>query len=135
MDYAVLNKNPDVAPASVPHYIDANGNAAPWPFPLRTSGAVPIGGAIAYTDRTVTSASGANQTLVAANAGRKNLILKNGAGVAGVNILGGTAAIGGAGTLTFQPYEALVLSGDECPTGAVTFIATAGAYFTAIEGT
>jgi hypothetical protein len=133
--YPELNRAPNEAQSSVPHYIDGNGNAVPWPFPLRTSGSLPVGGAVTYTDRTVTSATGASQTLVAANPGRKNLILKNGAGIAGVNILNGTAAIGGAGTLTFQPYEALALSGDECPTGAINLIAAAGAYFTAIEGT
>ena len=29
MDYPVLNKSPNVAPAVVPHTIDANGNAVP----------------------------------------------------------------------------------------------------------
>lgn len=93
-----------------------------------------IGGGIAYTDKTITSATGSSQTLAAANASRKSLLIKNGASPTGVNILGGTAAIGGAGTLTLQAFEMLFLSGADCPVGAITVISTASAYISAFEG-
>lgn len=93
-----------------------------------------IGGGITYTDKTITSATGSSQTLAATNASRKSILIKNGANQTGVNILGGTAAIGGAGTLTLLPYETLYLSGADCPVGAITVISTAAAYISAFEG-
>lgn len=101
------------------------------PLPVTSSG---IGGGITYTDKTITSASGSSQTLAAANASRKSLLIKAGASATGVNINGGTAAIGGAATLTLQPYESLFLSGEDCPVGAITVISTAAAYISAFEG-
>lgn len=103
----------------------------PLPVQQATS---PVGGGITYTDKTITSATGSSQTLAAANASRKSILIKNGASATGVNILGGTAAIGGAGTLTLQAYESLYLSGADCPVGAITVISTAGAYIFAVEG-
>lgn len=85
-------------------------------------------------DRTITSLSGSSQTLANANPARKKLILKNGAANAGVNLKGGTAAIGDAETITLLPYEGLVLSGKECPLGAITVIGTSTNYFSAYEG-
>lgn len=59
---------------------------------------------ITPTDRTITSATGASQTVMAANAARHGLIIQNtGNANCGVNPTGGTAAIGGAGTLTLLP--------------------------------
>lgn len=86
-------------------------------------------------DRTITSLSGSSQTLVSASeALRKRLILKNGAAAAAINLNGGTAAIGGAGCLTLQPYEGLALYGDDCPKSAVTVIGTSTNYFSCFEG-
>lgn len=91
------------------------------------------GGALAPTDKTITSATGSSQPLAAANANRKALFVKNGASNTGVNLTGGVAAIGGAGTITLQPYEGLILEGGICPVGAVTVISTASAYVSAFE--
>lgn len=89
---------------------------------------------VGNVDRTITSLSGSSQTLMAANPIRKRIIIKNGAFNAGVNLLGSTAAIGGAGTITLLPYEALILTGDDCPKTAITVIGTATAYLSALEG-
>lgn len=93
-----------------------------------------IGGGITYTDKTVTSATGSSQTLAAANASRKSILIKAGNSAVGVNINGGTAVIGGAATWVLQPTESFALSGADCPVGAITVISTAGAYITALEG-
>lgn len=121
--------------ATRPHgQMDANGNlkVAGTTTP---SGLAPVGGGITYADKTITSATGSSQTIAAANAGRKSLIIKNGGSNTGVNILGGTAAIGGAGTVTLQPYEPMVLDGASCPLGAITIISTSTAYISCLEGT
>lgn len=86
-------------------------------------------------DRNITSLTGASQTLLNASPSlRKRIIFKNGAAIAAINLNGGTAAIGGAGSLTLQPYEGLALYGDDCPKSAVTVIGTAGQYFGCVEG-
>ncbi len=62
---------------------------------------------ITPTDRTITSMSGSSQQLMAANASRKSLnIMNTGTSNIGVNPTGGTAVIGGAGTLTIVPQGA-----------------------------
>lgn len=59
---------------------------------------------ITPTDRTITSATGSSQTVMAANASRHSLLIQNtGTANCGVNPTGGTAVIGGAGTLTLIP--------------------------------
>ena len=59
---------------------------------------------ITPTDRTITSATGASQQVMAANASRHSLLIQNtGSSNCGINPTGGTAAIGGAGTLTLTP--------------------------------
>lgn len=70
---------------------------------LRVVANNPIG--ITPTDRTITSATGASQTVMAANAARHSLIIQNTSASSncGVNPTGGTAVIGGAGTLTLFP--------------------------------
>ena len=110
--------------------VDAQGNLKTTP-----SGVTPVGGGVTYTDKTITSLSGSSQTLIAANAARKSLLFKNGATAVAVNILGGTAAIGGAGCMTFQAYESFSLTGADCPVGAITVIGTAANYIGAFEGT
>ena len=87
------------------------------------SGSQPIG--ITPTDRTVTSATGSSQTVMASNSSRKGLIVVNtGNANCGVNPTGGTASIGGAGTLTLTPTGSY---SPRIPTlAAVTAICTAG---------
>lgn len=82
----------------------------------------PVG--LTPTDRTVTSATGASQTMMAANASRHSLsIVNTGNANCGVNPTGGTAAIGGAGTLTLAPLGSYT---PRIPTvSAVTVICTA----------
>ena len=94
-----------------------------------------IGGGITYTDKTITSATGSSQVLAVSNASRKSLFIKNGASNTGLRYAtAGTAAIGGAATMTLLPYEPFFLSGADCPTLEVTVISTAGAYISAWEG-
>jgi len=70
---------------------------------VNVKAAVPALG-ITPTDRTITSATGASQQMMAANAARHSLLIENtGNANCGVNPTGGTAAIGGAGTLTLVP--------------------------------
>lgn len=99
---------------------DINGN-------LKIAGTVTtsIAVGITPTDRTITSASGASQQLAAANASRHSLTIENtGNANCGVNPTGGTAAIGGAGTLTLAPLGSYTPA---IPTlSAVTIICTAG---------
>lgn len=134
-----LAASPD-ANTMIPVQVNAKGEIivvgdASSPVPVTSSGAAPVGGGITYTDKTITSATGSSQTIAAANAGRKSLIIKNGQSNTGVNILGGTAAIGGAGTLTLGTLEPMVLEGAACPLGAITVISAAAAYISCLEGT
>lgn len=80
---------------------------------------------ITPTDRTITSATGASQTVMSALATRKALTIQNtGSANCGVNPTGGTAAIGGAGTITLAPLGSYT---PRVPTlSAVTAICTAG---------
>ncbi|SRR6266567_2597131 len=104
------------------------------PFPFRrvtvnasgqiSTTATPAAG-ITPTDRTITSLSGSSQQLMAANAARHSLTVQNtGNANIGVNPTGGTAVIGGAGTLTLAPLGSYTPA---IPTlSAVTVIGTAG---------
>ncbi len=97
----------------------------PLPVTTTTSSAAanPIG--ISPTDHTITSASGSSQTLMNANTTRHSLMVVNtGNANCGVNPLGGTAAIGGAGTITLAPLGSY---SPRVPTlTAITVICTAG---------
>lgn len=80
---------------------------------------------ITPTDRTVTSATGASQTMMAANAARHSLTIVNtGNANCGVNPTGGTAVIGGAGTLTLSALGAYTPRISTL--SAVTVICTSG---------
>lgn len=91
--------------ATNPVFVAPATASTPW----AVSGTVTANGGtrsigITPTDRTITSASGASQQLMAANASRRQLIIQNtGNANCGVNPTGGTAAIGGAGTITLVP--------------------------------
>jgi len=111
--------------------------ANPMPVTGGTGGgSIPsVGGGMTATDKTITSATGSSQVLAAANAGRRAILIKNGAANSGINLLGSTAAIGGVGTITLAPLEGLYLEGASCPVGAITAISTAAAYVSALEYT
>ncbi len=97
------------------------------PLPIIGSVTATAGNAVGITpiDRTITSASGSSQTLMAANTTRHSMTIENtGNANCGVNPTGGTAAIGGAGTLTLAPLGSYT---PRIPTlSAVTVICTAG---------
>lgn len=90
---------------------------------ISTLATAPVG--ITPTDRTITSASGSSQQLAAANASRHSLTIENtGNANCGVNPTGGTAVIGGAGTITLAPLGSY---SPAIPTlSAITIICTAG---------
>jgi len=99
---------------------DINGNVKTVASgsPVNTVGITP-------TDRTITSASGSSQQMMAVNASRHSLTITNtGNANCGVNPTGGTAAIGGAGTLTLAPLGAYTPR--IATLSAVTVICTAG---------
>jgi len=98
-------------------------SANPLPVTGTVTATAPLG--ITPTDRTITSATGSSQTVMAANAARHGLIIENtGNANCGINPTGGTAVIGGAGTLTLVPFGSYSPS---IPTlSAVTAICTAG---------
>lgn len=95
---------------------------ATFPVSVAAAPLQPLG--VTPTDRTLTSASGASQQIMAANASRHSLTIVNtGNANCGVNPTGGTAAIGGAGTLTLSPLGSYT---PRIPTlSAITVICTA----------
>jgi len=93
--------------------------------------ATPLSGNV---DRSILSLTGVSQALFAANPRRKRIIIKNGATALGLNLTGGTAVIGGAGTITLLAYEGIVFSEDDCPKNAMTVIGPALNYVSAFEG-
>lgn len=103
---------------------EVGGNAVTTTVPVSGTVTVanPVG--ITPTDRTITSASGASEQIMAANSSRHSLTVQNtGTANCGVNPTGGTAAIGGAGTLTLIPGGSY---SPRIPTlSAVTVICTA----------
>ncbi len=88
----------------------------------------------AYADLSIAALTGASQALVGVNAARRVLVISNvGATNVGVNLTGGVAAIGAAGTLTLLPGANLVID-DFAPTNAITVIGTLAAALTAYQG-
>jgi hypothetical protein len=131
---AVAQSNyPSVGGATVPMVVNAFNNGSSQAVPVTSGNPLPVTGSVSTsaavgltpTDRTITSASGASQQIAAANAARHSLTIVNtGNANCGVNPTGGTAAIGGAGTLTLAPLGAYT---PRIPTvSAVTVICTAG---------
>lgn len=99
-------------PAVIGYYTTSGCPGSTIPCFIQYGASLPISGSvtpsnsvgITPTDRTVTSATGASQTIMTANASRHSLIIQNtGSSNCGVNPTGGTAVIGGAGTLTLSP--------------------------------
>jgi hypothetical protein len=99
--------------------------AVPLPVDVKSIVAPTAALGITPTDRTIASTSGSSQTLMAANAARHSLTIMNpGNANCGISPTGGTAVIGGAGTLTLAPLGAYT---PRIPTlSAVTVICTAG---------
>jgi len=101
------------------------------------SGSAPVGGGITWGAPTAVAvtAGPASTTLIAANAGRKALLIWNPVGNAqmSVNIAGGAAVLATGTPLLGGALFSL--SGAECPVGAVTFIGTAGQSLVYQEGT
>jgi hypothetical protein len=84
----------------------------------------------AFTDESITSATGASQTLSAANTARQELVLYNSSNkVWWINPAGGVAAANGTGCLLMNPGDELTL---DC-TNAVTGIGTSGKTLTVLE--
>jgi hypothetical protein len=92
----------------------------------------PIGGA--WTNRSIANLSGASENLMVANANRRHLIIQNiAANSMGVNLGGGVATIGTAGTITLTAGSSIELF-NYPPTGAITIIGTLNDDVTAFEG-
>lgn len=84
-------------------------------------------------DKSITSLTGASQTAIALNGNRLFLLIENsGNANIGVNLTGGTAAIGGTGTITIAAGGSLILD-VFCPQNPITVIGTAGQPVTIIE--
>lgn len=82
---------------------------------------------VLLSDHTITSLSGSSQSLVGKDMTRSFLMIENtGNANIGVNLVGGTAAIGGAGTATIVANGALIFETDSIPGNAITVIGTAG---------
>ena len=87
----------------------------------------------AYTDRSIANLTGASQQLMAANAARRALGIQNVAvNPVGVNLSGGTAAIGVGGTFTLAPGATVWIDSNP-PANAITAIGTLNDDLTAWE--
>lgn len=78
-------------------------------------------------DKSIASLSGSSQPLLPANPDRRYLLIQNtGSANVGVNLAGGTAALGGLGTITLAPNGSYEPDSNFIPTNAVTVIGTTG---------
>lgn len=90
-------------------------------------------GTYLVSDKSVTQTGSSTAALVA-NPYRNLLIIQNvGAANMGVNLVGGTAAIGGTGTLTLVPQGSLILT-DKIIQNAITTIGTSTQILVIFEG-
>lgn len=90
-------------------------------------------------DKSIVSGTGASQSLLPLNGNRQFLLIQNVSGVpwginpSGVGAAGGTAAIGGTGTITLAPNEKWPPAGlDWVPQNAINGIGTGA--LTVLEG-
>ena len=82
---------------------------------------------VTVADYSITSLSGSSQSLLAKDGTRSYLLIQNtGNANVGVNLAGGTAAIGGTGTITLVPNGSLTFNIDSIPANAINVIGTAG---------
>jgi len=94
---------------------------------MRICGATP-------SDKSITSLSGSSQSALAANPQRQLLVIQNtGNANVGINLVGGTAAIAGTGTITLAPQGSMTFD-ITIPLGAVNVIGTAGQPLLVLEG-
>ena len=76
-------------------------------------------------DKSIAALSGSSQTLLVANPDRRYLLIQNtGAADVGVNLLGGTAALAGPGTIILTPGGSYEPDANFIPTNAITVIGT-----------
>ncbi len=120
------------ANTDLPIQVDSQGYLLTSP-----SGAAPVGGGVTWGAPTAVAvtAGPVSTTLVAANAGRTAIMIWNPIGNAqmSVDIAGGTAVL--ATGFPLLAGSCLVLTGAECPVGAITFIGTAGQSLVYQQGT
>ena len=86
-------------------------------------------GPVWLIDASITSLSGSSEQLLAQapQLFRRWMMIQNtGNANIGVNLTGGTAAIGGTGTLTLVPNGSMIFSNEFCPAQKVMIIGTAG---------
>jgi hypothetical protein len=118
------------------YYFESDGinrtpvtEATPMPVELGGSSAV----AAAYTDRSIASATGASQTLIAANTARTGLIIANPIGGTNwtVSLVGGTVVADTPPGILLRPGDSMWLA--KPPTNAITAIGTSTAKLTVLE--
>ena len=113
-----------MAQAVVPHYTDANGRAVPaaaaTPMPVTIVEGV---GSITWT-KTVFALNGSSQTLLAANAARKSLIVANPVGNSQASYDLAGAAVTLANGLALLSGDRDVYTGADCPLTSITVIGT-----------
>jgi hypothetical protein len=106
---------------------DTELRATPVPVIASNTGA-------AYTDQSIAALSGATETLMAANANRKILIIVNPSlATIWVNLVGDPAVASGAGSIPILPNGSLIID-NSAPTSEITVIGTVGDVVTAYEG-
>lgn len=88
-----------------------------------------------FNDKSIASMSGTSQALLPVNPFRRYLLIQNtGNANVGVNIAGGTAVLGGTGTITLVPNGSYEPDSGVMPCNAMTVIGTAGQPVVCIEG-
>lgn len=99
-------------------------------------GSAPVGGGITWGAPTGVTLTGASQTLIAANANRKGLMIinRNGNATVSYDLAGGTVTLAG-GIQMAAGFQRDWYTGSDCPVGAVTIIGTAAQLVTYVEGT
>ena len=102
-------------------------------IPVGPDGETFEAGPVTLTDRSITNATGASQSLVTANAARRSLSIVNIAATPWtIHPLGGAAAAGTPPAFTLDPGDSWTPTPP--PAGAVTGIGTAGAKLSITEG-
>ena len=82
---------------------------------------------VLLTDHSIASLTGSSQSLVSQDMTRSYLEIFNpGTDNVGVNLTGGTASIGGAGTDTILPNGSMIYNTGSIPGNAITVIGTSG---------
>lgn len=92
-------------------------------FPV-SAGAIPS----TFYDASIAALSGNSQQALPANSARRYLLIQNNsaANTLGVNLSGGVAALGSAGTITLYPGGTIERAVGAVPTNEINVIGTAG---------